>query len=828
MKVRYGCFLLLVVAFIAFKSVGVQSCEKMAQSNSSELIKNISTPKAVEKSEKVSKVLDWEIQLIDGPDNYVYYIGDVVKAALVIKESAYDTQRIDYRLVDINQNIVWQASHTLEIDKLPVRDVVEFSLKNRGIYRLEARLAEREVLPLEMVIGAIAPIGKQKMPYFESPYGMSPILDDYHLAICRAGGISWLRLHDMDLATYWAHVEPEKDVWQWRDEEVKKAVDAGYYILGGFEATPPWASDAPESLKKDAQQFYSDDSIWRMAWGYPPKNLDDLYDYVYRTVQHYKGSIRAWEVWNEPHVDLFWKGSVDEYVAMSKVCYKAAKAADPNCIIVGGGGLSIYALNWIEAVMKGGLLDYLDVFSIHGYADDAITPANVENMGGSIGRIREMMRKYGVEKPIWISESGFSCESFFSDPELHTPSFSMANIVNDAGNVVRGYVTCISAGVEKFFWWRLRHWDYSYHAIHEQESLVEYTRAPKATFYALAGLTERLGGANFKQSLDLAPYVSCKLFEGNSNATAVVWVAFALDKDAMLSVDSSSSLALYDLMGNPMPVQRIAGKQIVPVSHRPYYIVLDGGTAKDLAKLLTDATVENLNVNPDNVQALRKNAEREEFLQSQKESFAYTHQVKEDSWFKVDLRSHVNMGFKDDVPNDGQGGWTDGGPLNDMRDMPMGDQLFCGVPFDIIEPQTNNEKAVITLYSAYLSCMPKEVKGIQILRQASRLYFLHSSSWSEKRCDLMVYRIHYENGEIVELPIASTVNNGDWWLAPEPGEVSHVVAIPTFNSGLTSYRIKYLRIYEWINPHPEWVIKHFDVISQGSGIPIVIAVTGVK
>ncbi len=73
-----------------------------------------------------------------------------------------------------------------------------------------------------------------------------------------------------------------------------------------------------------------------------PANLDKAWDdpanhwarWVYTTVLRYKGTVRAWEVWNEPNFDVFWCGTAQQFAQMTRVSYQAIKAADPTAIVV--------------------------------------------------------------------------------------------------------------------------------------------------------------------------------------------------------------------------------------------------------------------------------------------------------------------------------------------------------------------------------------------------------------------------------------------------------------------------------------------------------------
>ena len=58
-------------------------------------------------------------------------------------------------------------------------------------------------------------------------------------------------------------------------------------------------------------------------------------DYVYKTVDRYKEHFTYWSIWNEPNILPFWapEPNADDYAALLKVAYKAAKRADPECKI---------------------------------------------------------------------------------------------------------------------------------------------------------------------------------------------------------------------------------------------------------------------------------------------------------------------------------------------------------------------------------------------------------------------------------------------------------------------------------------------------------------
>lgn len=54
-------------------------------------------------------------------------------------------------------------------------------------------------------------------------------------------------------------------------------------------------------------------------------------------VARYRGKIAAWEIWNEPDLTEYWKGSAGECAELVKQAAIAMRQADPNVVLVLGG-----------------------------------------------------------------------------------------------------------------------------------------------------------------------------------------------------------------------------------------------------------------------------------------------------------------------------------------------------------------------------------------------------------------------------------------------------------------------------------------------------------
>ena len=187
----------------------------------------------------------------------------------------------------------------------------------------------------------------------------------------------------------------------------------------------------------------------------------------------------------------------------------------------------------------------------------------------------------------------------------------------------------------------------------------------------------------------------------------------------------------------------------------------------------------------------------------------------------IDLRPYATRSFTDEVEGDQLGGWTDQGN-NDFRMMPLGEQTFAGVPFEIIDPAQNNDKSCIVLKGSNKAFFPEKVEGIKVNTHLSRLFFLHTAAWCYGG-NIGEYRINYADGTVEVAPLISGVNINDWWT---PGEQpDSYVALVKENPAKGTVA---LWTYAWENPYPNKEIGSIDFISYGQAVPVLVAISGEK
>ncbi|MCF6175399.1 MAG: hypothetical protein L3J71_06505 [Victivallaceae bacterium] len=205
-------------------------------------------------------------------------------------------------------------------------------------------------------------------------------------------------------------------------------------------------------------------------------------------------------------------------------------------------------------------------------------------------------------------------------------------------------------------------------------------------------------------------------------------------------------------------------------------------------------------------------------------------------WFQVDIRKFCNMGFKDAKKDDNQGGWTDSGPIYDLDPFGPGYGIvkFYGVPFKVIDPATNNQKAMITMKSGWKTDkhFPAEVT-IPVNRKARVLYFFHGASYAATHWGMGAsrrYEIIYSDGKTVRIPLICAgghENIGNWMWNPSGTvplvDTNSAKPVPVQIGNTT----KYLFTLEWINPYPAKKITAVKVITANDKKWFTVVVLGI-
>lgn len=256
--------------------------------------------------------------------------------------------------------------------------------------------------------------------------------------------------------------------------------------------------------------------------------LMEVYEKAKQSAQEFGDLIPYWEVWNEPDI-FFFPGRAEEFAAISKATYLGVHAGNPNAQVL-NGSLAHVAGQWYEDVFRNGLKNYFDIFNMHYY----IQPIGVVER---IRKNKEMLNRFEIEKPIWITEMGYYCYKSADGSWWQSEQ-------GQAIHAVEANCFSIAQGVHKFFLFYLQEFLENGWAVW---GITRSNWTPKPAYAALSNLTYLLGKGEYLGHFDLGlPGSYGYVF---NNGTEPVLVAWAQEKTSISL--PGKNLTAVDMLGKP-------------------------------------------------------------------------------------------------------------------------------------------------------------------------------------------------------------------------------------------------------------------------------------
>jgi hypothetical protein len=191
----------------------------------------------------------------------------------------------------------------------------------------------------------------------------------------------------------WDGIEEEKDVYDWLfwDDFVDIAVDEyGITLIPYICYTPLWNSTG-DSLNH---------------WNHPPVDYDQFGKFVYALVNRYKDRIKTWEIWNEPDIEFFWNGPIEDFAKLYKIGADAVRRADPSAKIVLGG--LAHRVEFLESLFRDfEISPYVDIVNFHSYRE-TWDGRPAEDIVDYVQQVAAVVERYGHNQPLWMAEVGYS------------------------------------------------------------------------------------------------------------------------------------------------------------------------------------------------------------------------------------------------------------------------------------------------------------------------------------------------------------------------------------------------------------------------------------
>lgn len=186
---------------------------------------------------------------------------------------------------------------------------------------------------------------------------------------------------------------------------------------------------------------------WSDKWGPDtPRRRAAYAAFARATALRYRGRVSAYELWNEPNVEIFWRPApnVPDYVALVKGAYARIKAVDPDALVLAGATAPapnsshrIDEVTFIQRAYGRGVAGSFDAWSHHPYSSP-MRPSRTHpqnswfQMCCGAPSIRSTMDANGdAGKRIWGTE--------FGAPTARVSPAEQAGQIREAYTVWRSY-----------------------------------------------------------------------------------------------------------------------------------------------------------------------------------------------------------------------------------------------------------------------------------------------------------------------------------------------------------------------------------------------------
>ncbi len=335
----------------------------------------------------------FDVTLTLAQPGHILHDGQTAAAQLEVAPNPPPGSRIELSVEDLLGGVtklpaLALPARTLALPELPGRP--------RGMFKLRAVLqnaAGTAISPPTELVWARLPKPRDLAPD-RSYFGLHiPIAPDY-LAMARAAGMRWVRMHDTSGIGKWPIAEPEAGRWEFHDVQVDAIHQAGMAVVGMLDGAP----ERVASRKRTGyfSMFHIPDL---------PGGVDQWRTYVRTVVGHYRGRIDYWEVWNEPW-GQWWTGgggTPELFAELQRAAYTEAKQANPAMTII---GINTMRGNvWTDKILALTGTDCFDAFSFHDYSNGIATG---EQLQRQVEPFTAAMAKVGTPREQWNTEGGLS------------------------------------------------------------------------------------------------------------------------------------------------------------------------------------------------------------------------------------------------------------------------------------------------------------------------------------------------------------------------------------------------------------------------------------
>lgn len=348
---------------------------------------------------------------------------------------------------------------------------------------------------------------------------------------------------------YWSHTEHEKGVYEF-PAEIDPIYEA--YAARGITVLPI--------------SIYGNPNYDGGLTASSPEGIEAYSKYTSAVVGHY--GVEAIEVYNEYNHEPFNNSACGRtaacYMQLLVPTAERIRSEHPGTLILGPATAHKDDKFLTELYQLGGL-DYLDAITFHPYDYDYDQNKGAEFLVESLKQAQDRIKEHnnGQEKPIWLSEMGWTSTLVESDQQ-------------QADYLVRSEVIALASNVVRFYWYDLVN-DHLNPADHQgsygmvrQKTPELPVFEPKHSASAQAILTRKIGGKAFSSRDELNATTYSYAFGEGDDTTRVAWAT----KPVSVKYATTTPVTITDQYGRVSVLEPVKGGVTIELGEQTVY--LDG------------------------------------------------------------------------------------------------------------------------------------------------------------------------------------------------------------------------------------------------------------
>jgi polysaccharide biosynthesis protein PslG len=240
----------------------------------------------------------------------------------------------------------------------------------------------------------------------------------------------------------------------WRDLETSPGV-FNFARLDSLVATARSHGAKPMLVLGQTPRFHASHPSWAGAYGKGAATMPNLTawkSYIATVAARY-GSAVDYQVWNEPNVVGYWRGTPAQMATLTRTAHGVLDKWAPKATVVAPSFPVRLAAqrSWISryyARKTGGhkVASYVDVVSLNLYPPKVGSPETSMTL---LHQMRRILAARGVHKPIWNTEINYGLIGNGSNARN-------ISLRHQAANVTRTYVLNAANGIKRVYWYA---WD---------------------------------------------------------------------------------------------------------------------------------------------------------------------------------------------------------------------------------------------------------------------------------------------------------------------------------------------------------------------------------